>query len=124
MDNLMAKAKKLPSGSWRCLVYSHTERIWDEKKQIWKDKRIYESFTSDDPSPAGKREAEFAAAQFALNKHAVKAPNGYTTLKEAIDKYIESSDAVLSPSTIRGYRTAQKNSFQGIMNMKLKSLST
>ena len=54
----------------------------------------------------------------------MKAPNGFTTLKEAIDKYIESSDAVLSPSTIRGYRIAQKNSFQGIMNMKLKSLST
>ena len=49
----MATAKKLPSGSWRCLAYSHTERIYDEKTQKWKNKRIYESFTDDDPSPAG-----------------------------------------------------------------------
>ena len=48
----MATAKKLPSGSWRCLAYSHTERIYDEKNQKWKNKRIYESFTDDDPSPA------------------------------------------------------------------------
>ncbi len=41
----MATAKKLPSGSWRCLAYSHTERIYDEKTQKWKNKRIYESFT-------------------------------------------------------------------------------
>ena len=38
----MATAKKLPSGSWRCLVYSHTERIFDTKSGTWKDKRIYE----------------------------------------------------------------------------------
>ena len=35
----MATAKKLPSGSWRCLAYSHTERIYDEKTQKWKNKR-------------------------------------------------------------------------------------
>ena len=27
----MANAKKLPSGSWRCLVFSHTENVLDEK---------------------------------------------------------------------------------------------
>ena len=47
----MAKAKKLPSGSWRCLVYSHTEKVRDAKTGEWKNKRVYESFTSDDPSP-------------------------------------------------------------------------
>ena len=53
----MAKAKKLPSGQWRTLVYSHTEKV------NGKDKRIYESFTADT-----KKESEYLAAEFALNK--------------------------------------------------------
>lgn len=51
----MATAKKLPSGSWRCLAYSHTEKVIDPKTGKWKDKRIYESFTSDDPSRAERK---------------------------------------------------------------------
>lgn len=51
----MATAKKLPSGSWRCLVFSHYENLFnedgspmiDEKTGKQKRKRIYESFTSD-----------------------------------------------------------------------------
>ena len=72
----MATAKKLPSGSWRCLAYSHTERIYDEKTQKWKNKRIYESFTDDDPSPAGRKRAELAASQFQASKTPDKIRNG------------------------------------------------
>ena len=63
----MPTAKKLPSGSWRCLVYSHTEEIKNPDGSI-KKKRIYESFTSNIPGPKGKRIAEQAAAEFAANK--------------------------------------------------------
>lgn len=123
----MAKAKKLPSGSWRCLAYSHTERIWDEKKKEWKDKRIYESFTSDDPSPQGKREAEAAAAMFQVNKSRTitkkRHDYGNMTLKEAIDKYIESREGLnRSPTTLQDYRCIQKNGFPDLMNMKLKEI--
>ena len=45
------------------------------------------------------------------------------TLYEAIDKYISSSDALLSPSTIRGYRTIQRNAFKSIMSCKLSTLT-
>ena len=48
----MPTAKKLPSGSWRCLVYSHTEEIKNPDGSI-KKKRIYESFTSNIPGPKG-----------------------------------------------------------------------
>ena len=51
----MATAKKLPSGKWRCLAY------------IGKDengKRQYKSFTAD-----SKKEAEFLAASYLLNKN-------------------------------------------------------
>ena len=64
----MATAKKLPSGSWRCLAYSHTEEVYDKKTGKMKRKRIYESFTSNDPSPRGKKEAELAAAQYQLEE--------------------------------------------------------
>ena len=123
----MAKAKKLPSGSWRCLAYSHTERRYDEKTGTWKDKRIYESFTSDDHSMAGKREAEAAAALFQLNKEKTipkrKPEFGNMTLHEAIDAYIDSRVPLKrSPTTIQDYRCIQKNAFRDIMDIKLKDL--
>lgn len=121
----MSTAKKLPSGSWRCLAYSHTEKVIDEKTGKWKDKRIYESFTSDDPSPRGKKEAEAAAALFQLNKEKRPKSHEYRnmTLSEAIDAYIESREAInRSPTTIQDYRCIQKNAFQDIMDSKLKDL--
>lgn len=124
----MATAKKLPSGSWRCLVYSHSETVFDASGNIVykkdgtpKKKRIYESFTSDDPSPQGKKEAEFLAAQFALKKGKARKPTNLT-LREAIDLYINSSDALLSPTTIQGYRKIQRNAFVDIMDMQLKKI--
>lgn len=123
----MAKAKKLPSGSWRCLVYSHTENVWDEKKNKTVKKRIYESFTSNDPSTAGRREAELAAAQFmatkAPTKQQQKIRDRNMTLSEAIDKYIASrKDLNRSPTTIQDYECIKKNAFQDLMDTKLKDL--
>ena len=63
----MPTAKKLPSGSWRCQVYSHTEEL-KQPDGTTKKKRIYESFTSDIPGPKGKRMAEKMAAEFAVRK--------------------------------------------------------
>ena len=69
----MATAKKLPSGSWRCQVFSHYEIVLDKngkpvidpKTKKQKQKRIYKSFTCDDPSARGKRKAEAMAAEWA-----------------------------------------------------------
>lgn len=124
----MPTAKKLPSGSWRCLVYSHTEKIWDDQKQEWKDQRKYESFTSDDPTTKGKATAELMAAQFKMEK--AKQPKKQRkkdnmmdkTVTEAIDKYIEIRTNVLSPTTIQDYKCIQKNAFPGIMKMRLRDL--
>lgn len=123
----MATAKKLPSGSWRCLAYSHTEKVMDKKTGELKNKRIYESFTSDDTSPRGRKEAEAAAALFQLNKSKTllkKTPEYRNmTLTEAIDRYIESRiDLQRSPTTIQDYRCVQKNSFQDLMQTKLKDI--
>lgn len=122
----MATAKKLPSGSWRCLAYSHTEKTFDEKIGKWKNKRIYESFTSDDPSPRGKKEAEAAAALFQLNKEKQSCNRDYRniTLSEAIDAYINNRSAVLSPTTLQDYRCIQKQAFPELMKKRLKEIDT
>lgn len=95
----MATAKKLPSGSWRCLVYDYTDE---------NGKRIYRSFTSDDPSPAGKRKAEALAAQYAAEKEQKKRSSDKSLFSDRMESYITSKEAVLSPATIRGYRNIQK----------------
>lgn len=108
----MAKAKKLPSGSWRTQVYSHTEN----------GKKIYESFTADT-----KAESEYMAAQFIRDKGAAvvqrkKAGKGDLTVRECIDKYI-ALKGLLSPSTLEGYEKVKRTSFASIMDEKIKSLS-
>lgn len=87
----MAKAKKLPSGNWRVNQY------------VGKDangKRIYKSFTA-----STKKEAEYMAANYTLNGDHEQKPPAELTLAEAYDRYIESKSNVLSPSTIREYRS-------------------
>lgn len=117
----MAKAKKLPSGSWRCLVYSHTEItiLPDGSK---KKKRIYKSFTCDDPSPAGRRKCEADAAAWASGKKIIESVCE-KTLGECIDQYIAERSSVLSPSTIREYKGIRRNSLEGIMDKRLDRIT-
>jgi len=103
----MAKAKKLPSGSWRVQVFIGKT---DKGKQIRK------SFTADT-----KKEAEFLAAQY-LARH--KEPSTDITVGKAIDKYIESKTNVLSPKTISGYKGIRKNNFQNLMDVPLCKLTS
>ncbi|MSS90147.1 tyrosine-type recombinase/integrase [Eisenbergiella tayi] len=125
----MPTAKKLPSGSWRCQAYSHTEMLFDAngnpiidpKTGKQKQKRIYESFTSDDPSRFGKLDAEKAALDFLESKKS----HQYTkmTLRDAINKYISDSDAVLSPTTIKGYEIIRDNGFQDLMDLRIRDIT-
>ncbi len=116
----MATAKKLPSGSWRCQVYSHSEE-WPQADGSIKKKRIYKSFTCDIPGPKGKRICEQMAAEWAANKETSK----ISTLKlnDAFSEYIATRSAVLSPATIREYKRMQRNYLQGLMNMQVDSIT-
>lgn len=89
----MAKAKRLPSGQWRTLVYDYTEVLPDGKK-----KRHYESFTADT-----KKESEYLAAEFTLNKKQKRKSVKNIPFIDALEEYISLKQNVLSPSTIRGY---------------------
>lgn len=112
----MAKAKRLPSGNWRVLVYSHTETVTD-KKGNKKEVRRYISFT--DPN---KKEAEFQAVEYLRNRkeysRSIK-----ILFSDAIDKYINLKSNILSPSTIRGYRIMQRNAFPLLLNHGVEELS-
>ena len=105
----MPKAKKLPSGSWRCRVYSYTDA--DGKKH-------QESFTA--PT---KAEAEMMAAEYAAKKRTLTVRRDLT-VKEAIDGYISAKEPVLSPSTIRGYDRMRRTDFDMIAKKKIKSLTS
>lgn len=105
----MATAKKLPSGNWRVQVY------------IGKDdfgKNIYKSITA-----SSKDEAEYEAARIKLRRDQIKRNPTAITLQEAMEKYISKYEGILSPSTVRGYRTIVRNNIQSIMQRKLCTLT-
>lgn len=103
----MAKAKKLPSGSWRVNLFVDTDPITK--------KRQYKSFTA--PT---KREAEYLAAEYKMGVQ--KRTVSEITLSEAMARYIESQNA-LSPSTLRAYAGMAKTAFTGISGQKLCDLT-
>lgn len=89
------KARQLPSGAWFC-------RVRIDGKDI--------SITRDTEKEAV---AEAMAVKAGI-KEASKKPKKKTVTK-AIDDYIEARGNILSPSTIRGYKTIQDNRFQSLM---------
>lgn len=122
----MAKKKKgeLPSGNVRRKVYDHSEPIFDElgrpvldENGKQKTKKIYMSITAETAAEANR-----LAAEYKLNKR-YKPSISDMTLYEAIDKYISVSDNILSQSTIRGYRTIQRNAFRSIISVKISKIT-
>lgn len=95
------KATKLPSGNWNINMMVDRQRI---------------SITA-----ATRKEVERQAA--AIKGGAKVAPKSSMTVGEAIDKYIESKDAVLSPSTVAGYRRVRANALQDLMPRPVDSLT-
>lgn len=105
----MAKAKKLPSGSWNVVVFAGYDK--DGKK-------IRKSFTA--PT---KAEAEYMAAEFKARHKEIVRDKSAMTLSEGIDKYLEFKGSTLSPSTVRGYKLIQKHGLQPVMNVKMHKLT-
>lgn len=115
------EARKLPSGSWRCRVYSHTEEIVQPDGSI-KQKKIYKSFTCDDTSIKGKRKCEKMAAEWAENKE-TRSKNTEITFGDALDEYIRLRSSVLSPGTIREYKRSRNRDLQGLMHIPVYKLT-
>ncbi|MBP3217694.1 MAG: site-specific integrase [Lachnospiraceae bacterium] len=115
----MATAKKLPSGSWNVQIFSHYEYIQQPDGSI-KKKRIYESFTCDDPSTMGKWECERMAAEWAYTR---KDRGRNITVGEAISRYIAAKEGTLSPSTIAGYMKYADRYYGEISGTSIRDLN-
>lgn len=120
--DIMATAKKLPSGSWRCQVLSHTEEYTKPDGTIGK-RKIRKSFTCDDPTKRGKRICEQMAAEWAASKEQHSPVAESLTFGEALDDYISSRENILSPCTIRDYRGTQRNYIQSLMGIKIDAIT-
>ncbi|MCQ5130328.1 tyrosine-type recombinase/integrase [Butyricicoccus faecihominis] len=106
----MAKAKKLPSGSYRVLIY-------DGKDEY--GKRQYKSFTAPD-----KAQAEFLASEYRVKGKKAKSNANDMTLAQALEKYIDAKENVLSPSTIQAYRSISRHRLHALQKLKLIELNS
>lgn len=106
----MAKAKKLPSGMWRTLVYDYTDE---------NGKRHYESFTAET-----RKESEYLAAEFALSKKKTPSTSKKLTVGEAVKNYIDIKKDILSPTTLRGYKSISDNLMKDISCVSIRDLNS
>ncbi len=107
----MATAKKLPSGAYRCLVYTGNDA---------NGKRQYKSFTA--PT---KKEAEFLASQYMIEKDQKKKQKSDNLFCNELEKYICNKEPVLSPSTIKGYKNIErmlKEHYSSFYMMKISDI--
>lgn len=118
----MARKKKgeLPSGSIRRKVFIGYEYLVDEKgnpildeKGKQKKRAKYKSITASSAKEADQLKAEVKAGRVKYSS------NGDMTLRQAIERYIDESESILSPSTIKGYDSMLRNGFPHIMETKL-----
>ena len=110
----MPKAEKLPSGSWRCRVYTHTD-IVDGKK-----KKRYKTFTVSDPTVKGKRKCEKMAIEYSFNK---SIENSLPTVEQGIERYINSKKNIISPATLRSYISMSHSGYEDIKDISMEFLN-
>lgn len=105
----MAKAERLPSGNYRVRVYVGSSMV--DGKRV----RRYETFTG-----SNKRDVELKAAQFSISLTDIE-----TDIKfgDALAGYLESKEHILSPTTLRGYKSAAKNHFEEIKNKPISKIT-
>lgn len=109
----MATARKLPSGSWRVQVFSHYEIV--EGKKV----RRYRSFTSNDKTRSGKREAERMASEWVYKR--TQRDSGASII-DCVETYISTRKGILSPSSVRAYTSYKKHHLDDIGLMKVRDL--
>ena len=100
-------ATKLKPGRYKTTVYIGTEN----------GKRKYKTFYGQTA-----READYAAESYKISHKRFGAPSKMT-VGEAIDEYIESRTAVLSPTTIKGYKYIRNNRFKLLMDTQISKLN-
>ena len=103
------KIRQLPSGAYHCQIRPTGP---DGRKRSV-------SITDADPAVV---EAKALAIKAGVIQEQ-QTPRSSLTLRQAIDRYIEDRRNILSPSTLRGYRTISETRFVGYMDRRLDSLT-
>lgn len=103
--------EKLSSGNYRVRILDYVD---------YNNKRHYKSFTGATPDEAIAKANEYDKTN---DKQKKTKPYNELLLCEAYERYISSKSAILSPSTIAGYKRYSVNYLQSIMRYKLKNLS-
>ena len=105
--------KQLPSGSWHAKVYTHTDAA---------GKKQFKSFTHKDKNKLIMQIVEFKSD---LQADKLEAANerGNPTLGDAMDQYIEAKNALLSPSTIVGYRQIRRNALPDLIPLRVQTIT-
>jgi len=101
----MASATKLPSGSWRVRVFEGRDE---------NGKQRFKSFTAET-----KRDAEKKAIEYQASK---KVDIENLTVHQAIRKYIDVKEGVLSPATVRAYNSMYRTAYDSIGKIKIGKL--
>lgn len=109
----LPKITRLPSGAYHANVYSHTDAD---------GKRHYESFTGYDYNQVLLQVAQFKADK-KQDKLAAALGNVKMTVADAMDQYIESKNAILSPSTIASYKAIRRNNLLGLQKVTVKQVT-
>lgn len=100
---LKPRPVELPSGAFRCQTMVKGERI---------------SVVDEDPAVAHAKVLAIKAGIIEESKN----PRSIT-LGAAIDRYIESKDAVLSPSTIVGYKKMKRNDLAPLLKVNVADIT-
>ncbi len=98
-------AKQLPSGSWYCRI-----RVGGQDVSITRPTK-------------NEAVADAMAVKVGAKVIAHEPRRQNLAVYQAMDNYISARENVLSPATVRGYRTIQKNRFVSARNMKISSLT-
>ena len=97
------KIRQLPSGAWFCQLRLDGQSI---------------SITDDDPDVVTAKAYAYKAGVLKARKSTED-----ITVGEALTKYINLRNNVVSPSTLRGYITIKNNRFLSLQHRKLSTLS-
>lgn len=103
MKTKRPKPRKLPSGSWNCVVTVNGQRI---------------SITEESEALC---QAKAIAVQEGLMQKEQKKKE--VTLDAAIQRYIDERSAVLSESTVRGYEFIRKKRFPDLMKQNIHTIT-
>ena len=102
----MGTPKKQKNGKWRGQIYLGRDR---------NGKSIIKTVTAE-------TKAEWYMITGQLKYNGLPEEDKQMTVADAVRKYINSVEGIISPNTLRGYEVIQRNYFKGLMDAPVKTL--